>query len=114
MLNSLRIRLFLMMLLCIVLAVGVTAVFADRATTSEFSEYVARDFDRDQAAIAAILTEELRGGSLYETQATLNSLSQAYQLPLALEDEMGNLIVSAVPPDEIGLIEILKDKGLVS
>ena len=42
MLKSLRLRLLLMMLICIVLAVGVTAVLADRATANEFSEYVPR------------------------------------------------------------------------
>lgn len=95
--HSLRVRLFLALLVVAVLAVVVAVLLANRRTANQFQQYLGQVYAVEQQAIARVLTDQLQPANLPATQNLLNALGQAYGREIRLIDASGR-IWAASPP----------------
>src|SRR3954453_1150157 len=82
MLHSLRVRLFLVMSIVVLVAVGTLALFTSRTTTNAFQNYVQRDSARELRFIQSLMAS-YKGG-----QDTSNLRSSAKQMADATGDRV--------------------------
>ena len=91
---SLRLRLFLVLLLVAVLAVAVVAFFANRGTTNSFNTYVMQNFSRDQQVIKELLASPIEAGHLEEAQVIADTVGAAYGRPVIIHGTEGDILVA--------------------
>src|SRR5687768_16384034 len=96
MLNSLRFRLLLMMVIVLSLAVGVVAVLAREATTRQFYRYVQYDnasrLERFSSMLATYYNQQL---GWQDVEPLVRQLAEISGARVALVDNNGNVIAAS-------------------
>ena len=93
--HSLRFRLLMTLVVVVVVAVGTVAVFTSRSTTSQFQRYVARDIERDQRVLEAVLQSYQEGEDRQNVQALVKKMARAAGDRIVVVDNTGRVIADS-------------------
>jgi signal transduction histidine kinase len=120
--NSLRVRLLLMMAGVVVAAVGTAYLFADRGTDAAVNGLAAVTTDRDERLAASLMAELGPAPDAQLLQAEAEWLAQALEAQVLVADPQGQVLIDssnhlvglAIPlprfPDERGAALVLHDE----
>jgi len=75
--NSLRLRIFLMVFLVVVVAVGTVLVFASRGSVVAVQNFVGLSAAHDQQVAVQLLSDPLRTGNAPDPQVRVQQVGQA-------------------------------------
>ena len=98
--QSLRLRLLVAFLAVAVLAVVLEAAAASRRTSSEFEQYLNRNAEATLRSITSVLEQVIADDGLDGAREFLDQAAEFSRRPLQLEDESGELIYLALPPEQ--------------
>src|SRR3712207_2510560 len=95
MMHSLRFRLLMTLVVVVVVAVATVAVFTSRSTTSQFQRYVARDIERDQRLLDAVLQSYGQGEDQQNVQALVKKMARAAGDRIIVIDDTGRVVADS-------------------
>lgn len=96
MLHSLRLRLLLMMILVVLVAIGAVALFASRATSSEFQRYVEHGgMQRHRRFQAVLAVYYERNGSWDGVQLMVEQMGQVTGERIVVVDQAGRVVADS-------------------
>ncbi len=99
-LNRLEVRLPLLMVLVVVIAVGITAVFAQQGTTDVFYKFSSFNVAREKQIVFGLIEDAGQQGIL--DQQHIESIGQKFSLPILLISSTGD-VVAAANPAQVGV-----------
>ncbi|HET9496672.1 MAG TPA: ATP-binding protein [Chloroflexia bacterium] len=95
MLHSLRYRLLLAMSIVVLVSVGTVGIVTSRSTTSAFTRYVERDFERTRTVMAELLDSYKQGQSPEQLQELAEKLSDAAGERIVVANPEGKVIADS-------------------
>jgi signal transduction histidine kinase len=93
--TSLRIRIFLMVFLVVVVAVGTVLVFASQGSLVAVQDFVGSSAARDQRVAVQLLSEPLRSGQAPQAQTQVQQVSAALGARVLVIDQQGVVLADS-------------------
>lgn len=92
--HSFRLRLFLTLLFVVVMAVTITALFAQQDTTQQFDQYLGVSEALDQQAMAMVF-EQVGQQNPTNVEPLAEAMSQAYNVQITIVGDSGDVMVAS-------------------
>jgi signal transduction histidine kinase len=93
---SLRLRIFWMVFMVVVVAVGTVLVFASRGSTVAVQNFVGLSAARDQRVAVQLLSEPLRTGQAPQAQAQVQIVGEALGARVLVIDQQGVVLADSI------------------